>query len=160
MKFLVISLEYAPRDEVLAWATDVAQTHADRHVMVATHRYMRPKERDSASGGTLGNSGDGVWAKFVRRSPNVFLVVSGHFGGVGRQVSTNDAGIPVHETLVDYQSLPNGGDGWLRIMRFVPDENKIEIRGYSPLLDETKKTDGDTFTLEYDMSAPALKKAG
>ncbi len=160
MKFLVISLEYAPRDEVLAWATDIAAAHADHRVLVATHRYMRPAARDSASVGSLGNSGDGVWEKFVRRSPNVFHVVSGHFGGVGRQLSTNDAGLLVHETLVDYQSLPNGGDGWLRIMRFVPDENKIEIRAYSPLLDETKKTDGHTFNLEYDMTAPALKKAG
>ncbi len=160
MKFLVISLEYAPRDEVLAWATDVAAAHADRRVLVATHRYMRPKERDSASAGIVGNSGDGVWEKFVRKAPNVFLVTSGHFGGVGRQVSTNDAGLPVHETLVDYQSLPNGGDGWLRIMRFVPDEDRIEIRAYSPLLDEAKESDGHKFILDYDMAPQTLKKAG
>jgi predicted phosphodiesterase len=161
MKFLVISLEYAPRDEVLAWAKDIAAAHPDRRVLVATHCYMRPTGRDSNTGGSLGNSGDGIWEKFVRRSPNVFLVASGHVLGVGRQVSRNDAGLPVHETLVDYQGLPNGGDGWLRIMRFVPDKNQIDIRAYSPLLDETKQSDGDTFTLDYNMtSQPVLKKAG
>ena len=161
MKFLVISLEYAPRDEVLVWATDIAASHPDHRVLVATHCYMRPAGRDSQAGGTLGNSGDGIWEKFVRRSPNVFLVTSGHVLGVGRQVSTNDAGLPVHETLVDYQGLPNGGDGWLRIMRFVPDENRIEIRAYSPLLNETMDSDGHTFMIEYDMaSQAALKKAG
>jgi hypothetical protein len=152
MKFLVISLEYAPRDEVLAWATGVAAAHPDHRVLVATHCYMRPAERDSKTGGPLGNSGDGIWEKFVRRSPNVFLVTSGHVLGVGRQVSTNDAGLPVHETL---------GNGWLRIMRFVPSENKIEIRAYSPLLDETMESDGHTFNLDYDMTPQAaLKKAG
>ena len=161
MKFLVMSLEYAPRDEVLAWATEVAANHPDQRVIVATHCYMRPAGRDSKTGGSFGNSGDGVWEKFVRRSPNVFLVKSGHVLGVGRQVSENDAGLPVHETLVDYQGLPNGGDGWLRIMRFVPDENKIEIRAYSPLLDKTMDSDGHTFTLDYDMAPEvALRKAG
>lgn len=160
MKFLVISLEYAPRDEVLAWATDIANSHPDHRVIAATHCYMRPAGRDKNTGGSLGNSGDGIWEKFIRRAPNVFLVKSGHVLGVGRQISTNDAGLPVHETLVDYQGLPNGGDGWLRIMRFVPDENKIEIRAYSPLLDETMDSDGHTFTLDYDMTPAALKKAG
>ena len=161
MNFLVISLEYAPRDEALAWATEVAANHPDHRVIVATHCYMRPKERDSKTGGSLGNSGDGIWEKFVRRSPNVFLVKSGHVLGVGHQVSTNDAGLPVHETLVDYQGLANGGDGWLRIMRFVPDENKIEVRAYSPLLDKTMDEEGHTFTIDYDMTPQAaLKKAG
>ncbi len=161
MKFLVISLEYAPRNEVLTWAAGVAAAHPDHRVLVATHCYMRPAGRDSQTGGTLGNSGDGIWEKFVRCSPNVFLVASGHVLGVGRQVSTNDAGLPVHETLVDYQGLPNGGNGWLRIMRFVPDENKIEIRAYSPLLDETMDSDGHTFNLDYNITPQtALKKAG
>ena len=160
MKFLVISLEYAPRDEVLAWATDIANSHPDHRVIAATHCYMRPAGRDKNTGGSLGNSGDGIWEKFVRRAPNVFLVKSGHVLGVGRQISTNDAGLPVHETLVDYQGLPNGGNGWLRIMRFVPNENKIEIRAYSPLLDETMDSDGHTFTLDYNMTPVELKKAG
>ncbi len=155
MKFLVISLEYAPRDEVLAWATEVFAAHADHRAILATHCYMRPTGRDDKSGGALGNSGDGIWEKFVRRSPNVFLVTSGHVLGVGRQVSTNDAGKPVHETLVDYQGLNNGGDGWLRIMRFVPDENTIEIRAYSPLLNQTMEDEGHTFNLPYDMTPQA-----
>lgn len=161
MKFLVISLEYAPRDEVLAWATGVASAHPEHRVLVVTHSYMRPKERDTSTGKDIGNTGEGIWQKFVRRCPNVFLVASGHLSDVGRQVSLNDAGLPVHETLVDYQSLPNGGNGWLRIMRFVPDENKIEVRAYSPLLNETKEDKGHGFTLTYPMIEPvAVEKAG
>lgn len=153
MKFLVISLEYAPRDEVLAWARRVANAHPDHRVLVATHCYMRPAGRDANTGGNLGNSGEGIWEKFIRRSGNVFLVSSGHVIGVGRQTSTNDAGHPVHETLVDYQGLANGGNGWLRVMRFVPDEDKIEVRAYSPLLDKTMEGEDHTFDLNYDMTA-------
>ena len=161
MKFLVISLEYAPRDEVLAWAVQVASAHPEHRVLGVTHSYMRPKERDKTTGKGFGNTGEEIWQKFVRRCPNVFLVASGHISDVGRQVSLNDAGLPVHETLVDYQGLPNGGNGWLRIMRFVPDENKIEVRAYSPLLNETMEDEGHGFTLSYPMTEPVvLEKAG
>lgn len=160
MQFMVLSLEYSPRDETLAWAAEVAARHPRHRVILVTHCYMRPKGRDRQTGGAFGNSGDGVWEKLVRRAPNIFLVVSGHVLGVGRQVSVNEAGLPVHETLVDYQGLPNGGDGWLRIMRFIPSEDKIEVRAYSPLLDETMEDQEHTFSLDYSMTAPALRKAG
>lgn len=160
MQFMVLSLEYSPRDETLAWAAEVAARHPRHRVILITHCYMRPKGRDRQTGGAFGNSGDGVWEKLVRRAPNIFLVVSGHVLGVGRQVSVNEAGLPVHETLVDYQGLPNGGDGWLRIMRFIPSEDKIEVRAYSPLLDETMEDQEHTFSLDYSMTAPALRKAG
>ncbi|MDD4268241.1 MAG: metallophosphoesterase [Pirellulales bacterium] len=160
MQFMVLSLEYSPRDETLAWAAEVAARHPRHRVILVTHCYMRPKGRDSQTGGVFGNSGDGVWEKLVRRAPNIFLVVSGHVLGVGRQVSVNEAGLPVHETLVDYQGLPNGGDGWLRIMRFIPSQDRIEVRAYSPLLDETMEDQEHTFSLEYSMTAPALRKAG
>ena len=53
--------------------------------------------------------------------------------------------------LVDYQGLPNGGNGWLRTLRFAPSENKIYVKAYSPLLDEYKKDPPHTFMLPYDM---------
>ncbi len=161
MQFMVLSLEYSPQvTKRLRGRAEVAARHPRHRVILVTHCYMRPKGRDSQTGGAFGNSGDGIWEKLVRRAPNIFLVVSGHVLGVGRQVSVNEAGLPVHETLVDYQGLPNGGDGWLRIMRFIPSEDRIEVRAYSPLLDETMEDQEHTFSLEYSMTAPALRKAG
>ncbi|MFW6170674.1 MAG: hypothetical protein ACODAD_09305 [Planctomycetota bacterium] len=91
----------------------------------------------------------------------MLLVTRGHVLGVGHQTSTNDAGSAVHETLVDYQGLPNGGNDWLRILRFVPQQDKIKVRAYSPLLDETMEGDGHAFTLDYGMAPEAaLNKAG
>lgn len=162
-KFMVISLEFAPRDEVLQWAAEVAAKHPDHHVIAATHCYMRTKGRDTSCAESYkveGNSGEGMWQKFVKKSPNVFLVVSGHIAGVGLQTSTNDAGRQVVEMLTDYQTLPNGGDGWLRTLRFVPGEGKIHVRTYSPLLDKEDTAADQTFTIDCELLAAPLRKAG
>jgi hypothetical protein len=155
MKFMVINLEFAPRDETLKWASGVARRHPEHRVIVATHCYMRPGKRDTGcatSYNIAGNSGEQIWQKLIRKEPNVFLVVSGHVLGVGLQTSTNDAGGNVLEMLTDYQGLPNGGDGWLRSLQFVPGENKIHIKTYSPLLDKQNMDVKETFTVDYDMT--------
>ena len=161
MKFMVLSLEFTPRDETLQWASQIVASHPEHRVIVVTHCYMRPNGRDTACGtsyGLEGNSGQGVWEKFVRKQEKVVMVVSGHVLGVGMQTSANDAGQPVHEMLVDYQGLPNGGNGWLRTLRFAPAENKIYVKAYSPLLDESNEKPGHTFTLDFQMNAPATKE--
>ena len=162
MKFMVLSLEFAPRDETLDWAAGVTRRHPDHRVIVATHCYMRPKERDTVCATSYkiaGNSGEQMWQKSIRKQPNIFLVVSGHVLGVELQTSVNNAGGKVLEMLTDYQGLPNGGDGWLRSLQFVPAENRIHIKTYSPLLDKYNKDAKETFSLDYEMTA-AKPKAG
>jgi hypothetical protein len=162
MKFMVLNLEFAPRDETLAWAAGVTSRYPDHWVIVATHCYMRPKGRDTACATPYkiaGNSGEEIWQKCIRKRPNVFLVVSGHVLGVGLQTSVNDAGGKVLEMLTDYQGLPNGGDGWLRVLQFVPSENKIHVKTYSPLLDKYNDDAKETFSLDYEWTA-AKRKAG
>jgi len=156
MKFMVLSLEFSPRDETLEWAAGVTRRYPDHRVIVATHCYMHPNGRDTACATSYeiaGNSGEQIWQKFIRKQPNIFLVVSGHISGVGFQISVNDAGGKVMEMLTDYQGLPNGGDGWLRSLQFVPGENKIHIKTYSPLLDKYNKDAKETFSLDYEMTA-------
>ena len=137
MKFMVVSLEFAPRDEALAWAADVADKHPNRHVIVATHNYLRPDGRDTTAPKSyriVGNSGEQMWRKLIRKHNNIFMVVSGHVLGVGLQTSINDNGGKVVEILTDYQGLKDGGTAWLRTLRFVPQERKIQVDVYSPLL--------------------------
>ncbi|MCP4890555.1 MAG: metallophosphoesterase [Planctomycetaceae bacterium] len=155
MKFMILNLEFAPRDETLVWAASVTERYPDHRVIVATHCYMRPKQRDTSCASAyniVGNSGEDMWQKFIRKQPNIFLVVSGHVLGVGLQTSVNDSGGKVLEMLTDYQGLPNGGDGWLRSLRFVPSEDKIHVRTYSPLLDKDNTDAKETFSLDYEMT--------
>lgn len=155
MKFMILSLEFAPRDETLDWAADVTKRFPDHRVIVATHCYMRQKQRDTACATSYkiaGNSGEQIWQKLIRKQPNIFLVVSGHVLGVGLQTSVNDAGGKVLEMLTDYQGLPNGGNGWLRSLQFVPGENKIHVKTYSPLLNQDNRDAKETFSLDYEMT--------
>lgn len=161
MKFMILNLEFAPRDETLQWAAGITKRHPDHRVIVATHCYMRPKARDTGCASAYnieGNSGEQMWQKFIRKQPNIFLVVSGHVLGVGLQTSVNDAGGKVVEMLTDYQGLPNGGDGWLRTLKFVPGENKIYVRTYSPFLDKENDAASETFTIDYEMESTQLNQ--
>ena len=155
LKFMVISLEFAPRDETLKWAREICRKHPDHRVIVATHCYMRPNGRDTGcatSYNVAGNSGEQIWQKLVRKEPNIFFVISGHVLGVGLQTSKNDAGGKVLEMLTDYQGLPNGGDGWLRSLKFLPAENKIQVITYSPLLMKTNSKPEEAFFIPYQMT--------
>ena len=124
-------------------------------MIVATHCYRRPNGRDTGcatSYKVAGNSGEQIWQKLVRKEPNIFFVISGHVLGVGLQTSKNDAGGKVLEMLTDYQGLPNGGDGWLRSLKFLPAENKIQVITYSPLLMKTNSKPEEAFFIPYQMS--------
>jgi hypothetical protein len=59
--------------------------------------------------------------------------------------------------LTDYQGLPNGGDGWLRSLQFVPSENKIHVKTYSPLLGKHNNDGKETFSLDYEMTVAKRK---
>lgn len=159
-KLLVISLEFCPSDEALAWAKKVIDDHPQHAVIVATHSYLGLKERDKLGPTAYkiaGNSGEQMWEKFIAKNPSIFLVVSGHFSGVNQMVSKNEAGLPVLEILTDYQSTGSGGDGWLRTMRFVPAESKIYIEAYSPLLKQKHEDPQHTLTLPFDFSRLEVK---
>jgi hypothetical protein len=156
MDFLILSLEFKPRNEVLEWAGGVLAEHPERRSILLTHSYLYSEKDDSKRIGgngydVEGNHGEAMWQKVVRKHANVFLVLCGHVLGEGRRVSTGDHGNPVHEVLCDYQGLENGGNGWLRYMTFHPAEDKIEVYTYSPTLDELKEQPSSRFSLEYKM---------
>ena len=170
--FVGLSVECETPPSELAWAQGVLDRHRDKAVVFTTHRYLQDAE-DYTAGVPVVASGRypdiwylvepprqpfGIQANelfdwFIRRNPNIFLVNCGHFHEEYRQVSTNVAGLPVHEVLADYQDDPNGGDGWLRIMRFNVPLGRIDVESYSPYLDENRFTDESLFSLDVDFDA-------
>ena len=150
MKFMVVSLTYQPKAESLAWANSVIRKHPDRRVILATHEYLDPTGRRP-----IGNQ---IWNEVVRKNANVFMVLCGHVCGWHHQTSVNDFGGKVVEILTDYQWEPDndsadavGGDGWLNTLEFIPEENKIEYRSYSPWLKRARTAPEHRFTIPYDM---------
>ena len=61
MKFLIVSLECKPRDEVLNWANEVVAKHPEHRVITHTHAYMKANGRRIEKLGykIQGNSGKG-----------------------------------------------------------------------------------------------------
>ena len=62
----------------------------------------------------------------------------------------------VYQLLADYQDLPLGGSGYLRIMTFEPQNDIIHVSTYSPYLDEYLEDSGNNFDLAFDMTGDTL----
>ena len=158
MKLMVLCLEFGPRDEVLNWANKVVAEHRRYKTIVVTHCYMNFDETKVGPGDKYnphsyswrGNDGEEMWEKFVRKHHTIILVLSGHIlgDGLGKLTSYSDHGTKVNQILANYQMLENGGNGWLRVMKFVPQENRIEFATYSPTLDEYTVDEQNQFVLE------------
>ncbi|MDF1710969.1 MAG: metallophosphoesterase [Akkermansiaceae bacterium] len=161
MKFLVLTLEFKPRDQTLAWANKVVETHPDYRTIVVTHSYLTRKKGQLAGAdnyGVKGNPGKSIWEKFVSQHKNIFLVLSGH-ALENRLTSQGKNGNTVHQVQADYWyfDIPKikAGSGFLRIMTFRPDKNTIEVQTYSPVLDEFLVRPKSKFSLDYTMSDKA-----
>jgi len=156
-KWIILALEWAPRDEAVAWADGVLTAHPDRLGILITHGYMyaddtryhwerygrkwqpaSPRFYPVARLPGGANDGENLWQKLVSRHPGMVMVINGHTpgDGVARLASTGQHGNVVHQMLVNYQRMPpRGGNGYLRLYEFLPDGETVQARSYSPLLD-------------------------
>jgi len=172
-KFLVVGLEFGPRDEVLAWANRVVADHPDDKVIVLTHSYLdyndtlseSPKKYPFAKTGSV-NGGREMWEKFVSKHPGIHFVLSGHIcrDGTGYLASKGAGGQTVHQILANYQDSPLrlhgpgvvephrgwGGGGYLRLMEFAPDGKTVAIKTYSPWYDKWLSDADQSFTVKMD----------
>lgn len=146
--YLILSLEFGPRDEVLDWANRIVSEHPDHKVIMITHSYTSKNggRSNSPKSYEIGNdpaatvnAAPEMWSKLVQQHANFQLVVSGHAhsDGIPRQVALGVHGNPVYEMLIDYQSDPMGGNGYMVLMTFHPDET-IEVKAYSPYLGQER----------------------
>jgi predicted MPP superfamily phosphohydrolase len=161
MNLLILCLEFAPRDQVLKWANEVVAKHKHYRTIVVTHVYTDWNDTRIGKGndeipryeGYDANHADDMWEKFVKKHQGIFLVLSGHIlnDGLGRLTSVGDNGNKVHQILANYQMRENGGNGWLRIMKFLPSKNRIAITTYSPVLDQYEIDPQNKFELGFEM---------
>ena len=161
LDFLLLSLEYDPTDDVLAWAKKVIDAHPARKVILSTHSFIHTAGGRSSTTTRTGpgvNTPQQVWTKLVQPNCSIFMVVNGHWHdgdlGEARRTDDNACGKPVHQVLSNYQERINGGDGWLRYYTFDPSEDTIDARTYSPTLDRFETDANSQFTLSHDMTPP------
>ncbi|MBN2579795.1 MAG: metallophosphoesterase [Pirellulales bacterium] len=168
--WLVISLEYGPRDKVLDWADGLLKRFPRRKAMIVTHSYLtfdgtrtdwaakgakqKGNPHDNNGDGTADNQGistlpggvnDGqqTW-NALKDNPNLLLVFNGHhtnpafkrpldpLGAGSYLASPADDGHVVHQLFANYQNMPHGGQGYLRLLEFLPNGKTVHVRTYSP----------------------------
>lgn len=144
-RYLVISLEFGPRDEALEWANAVVEAHPDHSVIVVTHAYTHHTGARSnhayqypiaSSPATTVNGADQMWRKLISRHANMLMVVSGHHSdGLARRVSRGQHGNAVYEIMANFQFGASGGGGYFPLFEFHPD-GSIEVYTYSPYFGE------------------------
>ncbi|MGC2694721.1 MAG: carboxypeptidase regulatory-like domain-containing protein [Candidatus Angelobacter sp.] len=159
--YLILVLEFAPRDAALAWADGIVKANQDKDVIVVTHMYTysdntRISQCDLNSAASFGvgqdNNGEDMWWKLVRKYPNIHLVLSGHVvqgDGTGRRMDLGANGNLVNQILADYQSDPLGGGGYLRLLRISPSLNRVSVTTYSPYLNSYLTDDHNQFVVPY-----------
>lgn len=164
--WLVLNVEFGPRDAVLKWADGVVRRHRNHKVILITHAYLysddtrydfktrkqtwNPHDYPVAKLSEAPNDGEEIWDKLVRKHKNMVFVFNGHVlnDGLGRFTSRGDQGNMVHQHLVNYQMLHEGGEGYLRLVEFLPDGRTVQFRSYSPSLDKYKTDEQNQFTVD------------
>ena len=128
-RWLVLSLEFGPRDDVLQWADGVVGSHTDRDVVIVTHAYLysdNSRYDDKRYGAEQSyrpnsyalqpppeapeqersvNDGQQIWDKLVSRHANIRLVLCGHVhpDGTASLASRGRGGNTVFQILSNYQ---------------------------------------------------------
>ena len=156
--FVLIGLSYSVSSAELAWAKGVLDAYPNRIGIVTSHAILDESQTIPAPW-----VGDGFTIyDALRTEPNLRLMVCGHMSqsstspswhGEGRRTDVYGS-FTIHSLLADYQDRENGGHGLLRILHFVPAENKVLVRTYSPYTDQWE-ADADSssqFTLDVDLS--------
>lgn len=150
-QFLHVTVEWEAPDAAIKYAQSVINAHPGLPVLLTTHAYLEPDgQRSHAPTTTRGNSGEEIYRKLVRKNPEVVMVFSGHYSGEAHRASSNVAGTRVFELLSDYQSRPQGGEGFLRILKFRPGQNRIDVLTYSPTLKQYERDADSQFSLKFN----------
>ena len=151
-KFLILSLQFAPTDADLAWAKKIADDprFADHIGILLTHSYLRwSGKRIQSEKYPLnqegGNAGEAIFRKLVYPAKNIRLVICGHIAqpdvwerGIAFSMDKNASGKTVAQMVFNTQAIGggfhgNGGDGWLRLLEFMPDGKTVKATTFSPL---------------------------
>ena len=158
-KFLIISLQFAPTDADLKWAKKIADMprFANHIGIIVTHSYIRAngqriEQEKYALSKAGGNPGEQIFQKLVYPAKNIRMVVCGHVctpdkweAAVGFSWAKNASGKSVAQLVFNTQAIGggfsgNGGDGWLRLLEFMPDGKTIKATTYSPFFGSSTST--------------------
>lgn len=143
-----ISLDFNPDPNELKWAENILQAYSGRKAIIISHSILDNRTGDWTTAGlNIYNA--------VKTYPNVFLMLYGHNHYEARRTDIYNNNT-IYTLLADYQDYPNGGNGWLRIIEIRPTTNEINVKTYSPYLNQYQTDSDSEFTLIYNFNRNQL----
>ena len=153
--YTVLSLEHHPSNEILAWASEVLALHTDHIAIILTNSYLYadpsnqtyPVQPDTPYEHSLASIYVGwkIWDKLIVSHDNVAFVFCGQCNTVTNQLRDN--GNSVHEIAVNFENRAWGNDGYMRLIEFLPDGVTVQVKTYSPYLDQYLTDEENQFIL-------------
>jgi len=148
-KLLILSIGFfghltqttAELSKLFDWANTAIAKYPERRVIVVTHSMIDNKGEFSSEGKLL-------WDQVIKQHKNVFLVLCGHACIEATITKTGENGNVVNILLSDYQCDEKGGNGYLRMMEFIPSQNIIHVETFSPLINKLRDK-STSFDLPY-----------
>ena len=156
--YIIVYMGWGVDDEAIAWMNKVLAAHPDRKAILSFHEYLQAT-------GTRHPMGDKLYNEVVLHNKNVFAVLSGHYHEAQTlvdEIDDNGDGKPdrkVYQMLMDYQGGPEGGLGYMRLLHFDQEGNRIIVNTYSPYTndynyyDKEEFRDKDEFTINLNLEA-------
>lgn len=166
-KFLILCLEFGPRNDVVRWANEVVAKHHDREVILLTHAFIyyddtrydwkkfgkkqiwNPHSYEFAGAEGDVNDGEELWDKLISRHENFILTLNGHVlqDGLGKVTTSTPGGRAVPQILVNFQMRPQGGDGWLRLIEMRRD-GSAQTYDFSPTRKQCNQSAQNQFAMK------------
>lgn len=154
--YIMIYLGWGITDEGIKWMNDVLAAYPDRKAILNFHEYL-------LATGSRHPLGDKLYNEVVVPNENVVAVLSGHYHEAQTlvdEIDDNGDGTPdrkVYQMLADYQAGPEGGQGYMRLLHFDQDNNRVIVNTYSPYMNDYNYYDPaaypekDEFVMEMDL---------
>nr|WP_255436422.1 metallophosphoesterase [Tessaracoccus sp. MC1756] len=153
--FLHLYMGWGAGDEQIEWLNQVLRAYPERIAVLNLHEYM-------LTTGGLGAIPQRIFNEVIAVNPNVRMVQSGHYHDAFTRLDAfDDDGDGVDDRTVvsmlfDYQGLPEGGQGFVRLQHFDNEARQMLVRTYSPTLqqfnavDATLEPEHQSFEISYD----------
>ena len=150
---MVVTMGWGAGDAQIRWMNRVIAEHPERKVILNLHEFM-------LTTGGLGPVPQRIMDEVVTPNANVIAVGSGHYHDAYTRLDEMDddgdgvADRTVYSMLFDYQGLPEGGLGYLRLLHFDNVGGRIVVRTYSPSLDDFDSDDPSLEPVHQEFEIP------
>lgn len=143
--YLLMSLDFAPSDKTMEWASSVIEAHPDHKIIIATHAYMYRDGTTLAgtdcypttyyTGYVNQQDGEMMWENYLSKHENVLMVLSGHdpWQHIAYRQDFGEKGNTVTQMLIDAQYVDRfiGSTAMIAMFYFSEDGKTLTVRYYS-----------------------------